>query len=541
MDRRGFLGAAALGAGALGLAALAGCGTTDGGSATGGATALAPAGIPETWDRECDVVVLGTGTVLPAAAYCAINGLETIVLEKNTWAGGETATAGGKCYVPASNVLETPDSRAEALAYLTACNPHEFVTPSMVEAYLDEGIKMIDFLKEKVNVNWQFFGTSLKPSISGFENVHGSLGVPSEDNPQQTTGKNFQQPQIDAITDAGGQILLSTAGKRLVARQLDDGRQEVLGVIALEGGKEFSIKARKGVVIGTGPYDYNRELCKQLLPYPSAYTWALDTCTGDGLLMALGVGAQISQTNRGWGIMPEIYAIDVIEAGATLPIYAQGDFNEKILGGASSFMFGPGSIAPIVSRMGQRFYKEPGNYSTMAAWAGLDAREETKFDYRFMPYSFGIIDAETAAGVGYDTLDPQPGWLSKGNTFEELADAAGIDKRNFVNTMARWQDDANNGGVDTEYGREGIRPLGAAPYYAVKVCQFLQSTVGGIAVNEKAQVKAAVGDIIPRLYATSTAASLGGIVYPGGGGSIGPGMAFAYAAGVDVSTLENWE
>lgn len=519
------------------MAALTGCSAPT----EGGAAPIAAAGIPESWDQECDVVVIGTGTVMPAATYCAVNGLETIVLEKSSMVGGTTITSGGKTFVPCSS-LAPDDSYDRALEYLTACNPHELATPAQIKAYVDEGPKMIDFLIDKAGVNFQLFQTSLTPSISGYEDVHGVLGVPKEDNPKATTGSGFQQPQIDTVTEAGGKILASTPAKRLVTRQMDDGRQEVLGVIAEDGGKEISIKARKGVIIGTGSYDHNQELCKQLLPYTSCYTWAVETCTGDGLLMALGAGAAISQTNRGWGIMPEIYGSDAIEAGEPLPIYAQrSDFSESILNGASSWTFGPGKIAPIVSRMGQRFYKEPGNYSTMAAWGGMDAREETAFEYRYTPYSFGIIDAATAAEHGYDQISPTPGWLSKGETFEELAEAAGIDKRNFVNTMARWQEDAANGGIDTEYGREGIVPLGEGPYYAVKVCQFHQTTVGGISVNEKAQVNAAIGGIIPRLYATSTAASIGGIVYPSSGGSIGPGMVFAYIAAVDVSSLDNWE
>lgn len=83
IDRRSFLGGAALGIGALGASALAGC--SSGKTATGtsaGAQPIASANIPEAWDRECDIVVIGSGSVLPAATYSALNGLETIVLEK---------------------------------------------------------------------------------------------------------------------------------------------------------------------------------------------------------------------------------------------------------------------------------------------------------------------------------------------------------------------------------------------------------------------------------------------------------------------------
>lgn len=443
--------------------------------------------------------------------------------------------------VPCTRLVEG-DEYDRALEFLTACNPHEFATPEQVKAYLDFGPEMIHFLMDEAGVNFQLFKSALVPAKTGFEDVHGVLGVPREDDPTKTTGSGFQQPQIDAITAAGGEIMASTPAKRLVTRLLDDGRQEVLGVVAESQGDEIFIKARKAVIIGTGPYDHNAELCKQLLPYQNTYTWAVETCTGDGLLMALGAGAKISQTNRAWGIMPEIYGIDAIEAGETLPVYAQrADFADTFTNGIRDFTFTVAKKAPIVSRMGQRFYKEPGNYTTMWAWAGMDAREETDFEYRYTPYSFAIIDAATAAEHGYDQINPLPGWLTKGDTFEQLAEVSGIDGRNFVHTMGRWQEDAANGGVDTEYGRTDIAPLGEGPYYAIKCCQFHQTTVGGISVNEKAQVNAAMGDIVPRLYASSTAASIGGIVYPSSGGSIGPGMAFAYIAAVDAAGLDNWE
>lgn len=542
INRRAFLGGAALGLGALGVGALSACSPSSSLSSTSpGAEPLAASGAPEAWDMECDIVVIGTGSVLPAATYSALSGLETIVLEKSQMLGGTTITSGGKTYVPCTRLVEG-DEYDRALEFLTACNPHEFATPEQIKAYVDKGPEMIHFLMDEVGVNFQLFSSALVPAKTGYEDVHGVLGVPKDDDPTKTTGSGFQQPQLDAISEAGGEIMSSTPATRLVTRILSDGRQEVLGVVAESKEKEVYIKARKGVIIGTGSYDHNPELCKQLLPYENTYTWAIETCTGDGLLMALGAGAKISQTNRAWGIMPEIYGIDAIEAGETLPIYARrADFAETITSGIADFTFTVAKTAPIVSRMGQRFYKEPGNYTTMWAWAGMDAREETDFEYRYTPYSFAIIDAATAAEHGYDQISPVPGWLTKGESFEELAAASGIDERNFVNTMARWQEDAQRDGVDTEYGRTEIIPLGEGPYYAIKCCQFHQTTVGGISVNEKAQVQAAIGGIIPRLYASSTAASIGGIVYPSSGGSIGPGMVFAYIAAVDAAGLDDWE
>lgn len=198
---------------------------------------------------------------------------------------------------------------------------------------------------------------------------------------------------------------------RLIARPLEDGRQEVLGVMANDGKADVAIKARKAVIIGTGSFDWDREMCKQYLPFTTPYTFQIDTCTGDGFKMAQAVGADCGMVTQGWGCPVEIYAYDEIESGSvTLPINASsGDFYDTYFQGRR---IGFGIPYFVVSRMGQRFYAEPGTYSSMDAWAGLDAQGD--FKHRYLPYSFAIFDAAGAAESQFDTLDPLPGWLTRG-------------------------------------------------------------------------------------------------------------------------------
>lgn len=548
MDRRGFLGAAALGAASLGALAIAGCSPQaqdeekkDVGStnalAEGGSAYVA--GVPDSWDREADVVVLGSGTVLSAAVKAQADGLETIVLEKADMAGGTTSFSGGKCYICCASFVD--DDRAKAKEYITKCNVDDYVTEAMIDAYLDNGGEMIDFLIEKTGANWQAADrTDLQPDWPGSSSGMRSLNVPNEDDPTKSSGGNFTSAEIKAFQDMGGTLLTGTPAIRLVARPLEDGRQEVLGVIANDGKNDLAIKARKAVIIGTGSFDWDREMCKQYLPFTAPYTFQIETCTGDGFKMAQAVGADCGMTTQGWGCPVDIYAYDQIESGSVeLPINAsKGDFYETMFQGRR---IGFGATYIIVSRNGQRFFAEPGGYSSMDAWAGLDSHGD--YQHRYLPYSFAIFDAEGAASSEYDTLDPMPGWLTKGETIEELAQNSGIDERNLRVAFDRWNSDAENGGVDTEYGRTNIKPLGAGPYYAVKCTQFYNGTHGGIKVNEKAQVVSTLGDIVPRLYATSNAASIGGPgrVYPGAGGSIGATKVFGYIAAKDAATLEDWQ
>lgn len=101
MGRRDFLKTAALSGLALGgAAALTGCAPSTG--AEKGASAKASAGADVAWDKEVDVLVIGSGTGAFAALVAAAKGAESVCLvEKGTMWGGTAATSGGGLAVPA--------------------------------------------------------------------------------------------------------------------------------------------------------------------------------------------------------------------------------------------------------------------------------------------------------------------------------------------------------------------------------------------------------------------------------------------------------
>ena len=81
------------------------------------------------------------------------------------------------------------------------------------------------------------------------------------------------------------------------------------------------------------------------------------------------------------------------------------------------------------------------------------------------------------------------------------------------------------------------------PYFAAEIVPFLQGTKGGPKTNEFGQVESALGGIVPRLYACGNCAGCGapGKYYAGAGGTVAPGMVFAYIAAIDAAKLDNWE
>ena len=55
----------------------------------------------ESWDREVDLLVLGSGAAgLSAALTGVAEGMEVLLLEKTDYIGGTTAYSAGTCWIP---------------------------------------------------------------------------------------------------------------------------------------------------------------------------------------------------------------------------------------------------------------------------------------------------------------------------------------------------------------------------------------------------------------------------------------------------------
>ncbi|MDR0515347.1 MAG: FAD-binding protein, partial [Coriobacteriaceae bacterium] len=94
LSRRNFLtGAAVVGAAAF-TGALAGCAPQSSSNNNGTDSEVQPIAastLPEKWDKEADVVVVGYGGAGAAAAWEALQaGATTIILEQGERAGGST-------------------------------------------------------------------------------------------------------------------------------------------------------------------------------------------------------------------------------------------------------------------------------------------------------------------------------------------------------------------------------------------------------------------------------------------------------------------
>lgn len=578
MSRRAFV-KGSMGAAALGALPLMGCAATQDLSGTGSATT----NLPESWDYEVDVVVVGSGSILPAALRAHDSGLETLIIEKHpTHFGGTTCLGGGGCSCPNSTQAldagapEIPCDLLKQYMEETAAGQSD---EAIIEAYLDNYAPAIDYLADDCGfpVTWMNVGNApyaLYTPLSVLEEEYGGVCghvsiEPYEDG--RLMGRAWYGYFQDAIDERGIQVLMGTAGKKLIYNgnpQLGDG--EVVGIYAETADGTIAIKARYAVILGTGGFDHNQEMMAAYIPNPMYGTAVVETNTGDGHIMAMEVGAAMRNMKECYRkaftpIADQMdYQVAVVDGDTCMAPIA----SEELTGRMMSTVGCTGSI--VVNRYGERFVNESTSYDNFGM--GFEQFDTGRNEWRNVP-AFLVFDGTYAGtlGHGMPTLqklaeqgDPIPDYVAQYDSLDALAEGEGIDKDNFMYTVSRYNGFCETG-VDLDWNRgvsswdvntcgnrarvesgelknPCLAPLVEGPFYCMKLYPGLMSTKGGMVINENAQVVNVTGNPIPRLYAGSNCiANPLGHGYGWGGGTYANGFIPGFIAANHIATLEPWE
>lgn len=533
------------------------------------------------WDLEADVVVLGSGGAAMTAAIAAhdFGATDVVILEKSGMVGGTTAMSGGMLWIPKSHhqiAAGIVDSDDDIVAYLDALAPGQ-LDPETLGAFLEFGPELVRWLEDCTPVRFHAFddfpdyqpslpgakpggGRSLDNDAFAFErlgkwatrvnpskmaySVRGSLkeGIDRsldaatlaerEKGDYRGLGQALAGALFLGILERGIPIEFEKRGRKLV---MEDGR--VTGVLAEDArGHDFRVRARRGVVIATGGFEWNETLVKAFVRGPLTGPVSVPENEGDGLLMAIEAGAQLgNMQNAFW----QQSVLEMKPQRGAKPNYMLG----------SSDRARPGAI--LVNRAGKRFVNEAANYQ--AVGKVLHDFDAGRHEYVNLPYWL-IIDQRNRNK--YPSLSsapgsPKPSYMLQAETLEELAGKAGIDPAGLVATVERFNamvrnghdDDFNRGDNaydnfrmwgDTDF-EPPYRTLGVidqSPFYAVQFEAGALGTSGGPRINANGQVLDWADNPIPGLFAAgNVSAAVLGEAYGGAGGTLGPGMTFGYLAG----------
>lgn len=153
------------------------------------------------------------------------------------------------------------------------------------------------------------------------------------------------------------------------------------------------------------------------------------------------------------------------------------------------------------------------------------------FDFYPCPIDYAMtqIDEVLEAGI-------EAGFIYKGETFEELAETAGMDVKTLCDSATRYEA-ACEAGADHVLGKapEYLYPMGNGPYFAIGVQACPYNTIGGVEVDNEMRVLGANGTAIPNLYAAGCE-TIGNLMSGGrfsdfGGWSFGWACYSGYAGG----------
>ncbi len=548
---------------------------------------------------EVDVVVVGAGGAgMSAALAAAKRGLDTVLLEKSGHFGGSTARSGGGVWMPGNYALQDAgqaDPISESKRYLDSI-VGDVVPKQRRDTYLDRGPEVLDFIKANtpLRFTWVPDYADYHPEAPGGR-VKGRSCEPipmdasflgdelDRLHPQYTkapanmivTQAMFRKISLGLRTLGGpitmakvliNRIIAGLRGRRMYAMGnaiaiglrkglidaevplhydtelvdlvVEDGR--VVGVRVRQGGDsgtEHVVRARRGVILGSGGFERNLELREQYQPKPTSVDWTTGSQfnTGAGLVAGMAAGAQTDLLDDSWW-------------GPTIPLPSGPWFclAERNL---------PGSI--IVNQAGERYMNEALPYveavhemyageatgvGHVPSWMIIDQRYRNRYLFA------GLFPRQPFPGRWY-----KMGTVKKAATVAELAAEIEVPAEALTATLERFNGFARSGddadfrrgesAYDKYYSDPTVKPnpslqvIDEAPFYAVKIVPGDLGTKGGLVTDERARVLRPDGSAIAGLYAAGNVSSaVMGRTYAGPGATIGPALAFGYLAAEDIAS-----
>ena len=561
--------------------------------------------------HEFDVLVVGTGASGMAAAVTASHqGLEVLVVEKAPLFGGTTARSGGWLWVPGTK-LATDQGLHEPAGAARAYLEHEAGThfdAARVDAFIENGPKAIDFFTSKTCVQFDMppafpdyhaeapgglpggrsmvtrpfdgreLGDRLRhlapplPELTVFGMMLGSgkelwhfLRALESFESFFYVARRFGLHLLDVLRHGRGMTLSNgnaLAGRLAkaamdrnipvwlsspVQRLLFDTSGGVIGAVVKHEGHDVEVHARRGVVLACGGFPHDVERRKQLFPHTPTgrehFTPSPEANVGDGLRLGESAGGWVDPTvpnAAAWcptsivprkdgtkGVMPHF--IDRAKPGV-IAVTADG---RRFTNEALSYHDFVQDLVKTVKR------KQLGAFS---AWLICD-------HFHLRKYGLGSV-AKFPLPIGRHL---ESGYLRRGRTLAELAQAIGVptdalvDEVNTFNRDAATGTDSKFAKGSTAYNRyQGdalvkpnpcMAPIERGPFYAIQLVIGEIGTFAGLATDAQCRVLTKDRRMVPGLYAVGNdAASVMGGNYPGAGITLGPCVTFGWVAAMHLAS-----
>ncbi|EXJ87200.1 hypothetical protein A1O3_04159 [Capronia epimyces CBS 606.96] len=515
--------------------------------------------IASTWDEEYDTISVGSGIGgLSTAITAAERGAKALVIEKFELLGGVSALSSGQLWPGPNHLAKAAgieDSVDKAKDYIDHLGQGH-ASPEIRDQYFARAQECIKYYDETIGIPL----TVIKglpdyyyPEVPGSapegrylevqpfpaaklgeyqkkvlvspygayysyttstEWVEMQAGGPSLGaciqghlaKDERCAGAGMAAAQVYEALKRGVDFRTSTEVVELVT---EDSR--VVGVVARDSQGTRRIRARLGVILATGGYDWNRRFVGSFDALPVAGSMALPTVTGDHIVLSSKLGV-IPLPSRAPGQSPIFVGYKV----PTEKIYGIGPAYRLLVPGQ------PHSI--IVNATGSRFSNDSFYPDVVAKVSRFDGQEDGMVNWP----AWIVFDQRMLNRKGMLPAPPgQPlpeGMAIKADSLAALAEQAGIDPKGLAATIERYNAMCDEG-VDHDFKR-GTNPWGAlmagdpklknpnmapvseGPFYAVKLERVTMGVpTAGLPIDGDGRVETAGGSVVPGLYAAGNSAA----------------------------------
>lgn len=445
------------------------------------------------WDKEVDVLVIGSGAGGMLAALTAADAhAEVLIVEKEKLWGGTSATSGAGIWIPGSDMAREAgfvDNLDDAFTYVRGLSAKN-VPDENIRAYVDNAGPMLRWLVDHTPIEYMAFpypdyhaenpggsptgfrthmplpldGKALGKDVAtlrfsspaanlfGYLNWHfdetyillykqkgwflhllKSLASYWFDLPFRLTSRKDRRLTLGNALAGGLRLALNQKGVPLWLEspltELIEEQGKVVGAVVNRAGTVLRIKARKGVVLAAGGFDKNAEMRAEHMPLYPSAQYSGGTSGNTGDSIRAGIALGAETMNMQSTWAAPVFYIPGEPGGRLCTI-------ERAL---------PGCI--MVNQKGQRYWNEASSYHVTG-----QAMARRQAEHGDASPSWMVFDATYRAKFPMGPV--YPGWpdfmlssavraiLKKGRTLEELARKIGVNPTALSATVGQFNQGA---------------------------------------------------------------------------------------------------
>lgn len=464
--------------------------------------------IPASWNRETDVVVVGTGYAGLAAAIEAHDaGAKVVVVDKAQVIGGNSIIAsGGYNAVDPERQKKQNIEDSIDLHYKHTIEGGDYRGhPDLVRYYVENALDGLHWL-EKQGVEFE----------SEVFTIVGALWPRSHAVAGGKRGAAIVMALKKQVDERNIPVLMNHALTGMYRENFLEG--PILGIEAENRGKITSIKAKKAVILATGGFGADVKMRSKYDPRltEDVPTTNAPTATGEGIRHAADVGADLT-------------GMDFIQ-GLIACNYFTKKYGDLVNLGIDHAVF--------VNINGERFVSEDQRRDIMAEATLIQPKKVMLW----------VTDDRCKKRYDKEKIETiiEKGLSFRAETLEDLGkilnEKFGTPIDTFVQTIKEYNQFAKQG-KDPKFEKrhENLKTIEKPPFWASPTQVGVHHTMGGIVITApSANVLDRWGKPIPRLYAAGEVT--GGIHGTNrlGGNATGDCIVYGRTAGKHAAKEKSW-